>query len=93
MNYGDYLSRRQAAIAVGVVASGVVLWHLSNTPSAKARRAKAKLPPGPKGNFIVGNLFNFPKNRWYDAFTRWKDEFGMSVCTFIHGRAIHKGLK
>jgi hypothetical protein len=33
-------------------------------------------PPGPKRYPIIGNLFNFPRDHFYDAFTRWQKEYG-----------------
>lgn len=85
MNYRDNLSVRYVGFAVGLVASTALLRRLWNTPAAKARRASAKLPPGPKREFLIGNLRNFPKDRWYDAFTRWKEEFGDIVYVDIFG--------
>jgi hypothetical protein len=76
MNYGDQISKSYMAIAIGTVVGSIVLLKLANTPEAKARREGARLPPGPKQDFIIGNLRNFPKNRWYETFTQWKEEFG-----------------
>jgi hypothetical protein len=77
MNYRDNLQVRYAGFAVGLVIGTALLRQLWNTPAAKARRAGAKLPPGPERELLIGNLRNFPKNRWYDAFTHWKEEFGV----------------
>jgi hypothetical protein len=71
---GSYV--RYIVIAVSVVAGTAILRSIANTPAVKARRFGATLPPGPKRDFFIGNLRNFPKGRWYEAFTRWKDEFG-----------------
>jgi hypothetical protein len=76
MSYGDKIPNNYIVIAVGAVLGTFVLLKLANTPEAKAKKAGAKLPPGPKRDFIIGNLRNFPKNRWYETFTRWKEEFG-----------------
>ena len=35
------------------------------------------LPPGPKRYPIIGNLLNFPRDHFYDAFNRWQKEYGM----------------
>jgi hypothetical protein len=81
MNYlGDNLSVRYIAISLGLVAGTAVLHGLVNTPDAKARRAGAKLPPGPPRELFVGNLRNFPKRKWYETFTKWKSEFGGLLC-------------
>jgi hypothetical protein len=37
------------------------------------------LPPGPKRYPIIGNLLNFPRDHFYDAFTRWQKEYGMHI--------------
>ncbi|PVF96178.1 cytochrome P450 [Serendipita vermifera] len=88
ISYGDQISKSDIAIAVGAVAGSIVLYRLANTPEAKARRAGARLPPGPKRDFIIGNLRNFPKNRWYETFTRWKQEFGDIVYANVLGKQI-----
>lgn len=67
---------RYAIIAASVVAGTAIIRNIANTPAVKARRAGAQLPPGPKRDLFIGNLRNFPKGRWYETFTRWKDEFG-----------------
>lgn len=41
-------------------------------------KPKHNHPPGPKRYPIIGNLFNFPRDHFYDAFTRWQKEYGMS---------------
>ncbi|CCA71481.1 hypothetical protein PIIN_05418 [Serendipita indica DSM 11827] len=72
--------------AAGVVIAGLVTWYLaSNTNEAKARRAGAVLGPGPKRALLVGNLFNFPKGRWYEAFTQWAHEYGDLVYIDVAG--------
>ncbi|CAG8652712.1 10799_t:CDS:2, partial [Acaulospora colombiana] len=68
-------------IAASVVAGTAIIHGIANNPAVKARRAGAQLPPGPKRDFLIGNLRNFPKDRWYETFTRWKDEFGECDCS------------
>jgi hypothetical protein len=75
-SYKDQLSKEYIAIGIGAALGTVILLRLVDTPDAKAKRAGAKLPPGPKQEFIIGNLRNFPKSRWYETFSRWKQEFG-----------------
>jgi hypothetical protein len=75
-SYGDQFSKEYITISIGVVLATVILLRLVNTPEAKAKRTGAKLPPGPKRQLIIGNLRNFPKGRWYETFSRWKQEFG-----------------
>jgi hypothetical protein len=77
MAYGqDDSYMRFLVVAVGVVAGTFVVREIANAPAIKAWRLGAKLPPGPKRDFFIGNFRNFPKQRWYEAFTRWKEEFG-----------------
>jgi hypothetical protein len=76
MYYGDSSVIRYTTIAVGLVAGVTIVRGILNKPVAKARRAGAKLPPGPKRDPLIGNLRNFPKQRWYETFTQWREEFG-----------------
>ena len=41
-----------------------------------ARKSRDRYPPGPKRIPLLGNAFNFPKNRWYEAFSQWKADYG-----------------
>ena len=71
------LSSSHAWAATGVIAAGWAAWYLaSNTNGAKARRVGAVLAPGPKRMPLVGNLFNFPNGKWYEAFTQWGKDYG-----------------
>jgi hypothetical protein len=76
MMYGDRTSSGYIAITIGVVAGAALLRTIWNSPGVQARRAGAKLPPGPKRDLIIGNLRNFPKEKWYETFTGWRQEFG-----------------
>jgi hypothetical protein len=40
------------------------------------RKRRHQFPPGPKRVPFLGNAFNFPKDRWCEAFSQWKDEYG-----------------
>ena len=72
------LSTTRVIVGGATAIVGVFAVYLStNTPSAKAKRVGAVLPPGPKRAFLVGNLFNFPKNKWYESFSSWAEEHGI----------------
>ena len=32
--------------------------------------------PGPKPDWIIGNVRQFPRSHWSDVFGAWKDEYG-----------------
>ena len=73
------------AWAGGAVVCGFAAWYLaSNTTAAKANRAGAVLAPGPKRLPFLGNLFNFPKGRWYETFTQWAEDYGQPF-SFLKG--------
>jgi hypothetical protein len=78
MSYRDSNLLPYITAAALLAAGTAIVRGVWNTPEAKARRAGAKLPPGPKREFLIGNLRNMPKNRWYEAFSGWKDEYGAS---------------
>ncbi|KAG8817416.1 hypothetical protein FRC17_011240 [Serendipita sp. 399] len=61
------------ALAVAVSA---YIYLSSRTNEAKAKQAGARLPPGPERLPLVGNLFNFPKDRWLETFTSWGKQYG-----------------
>lgn len=61
------------------VAFTALLGYLSSktsAPAANARKLGARLPPGPKQNPFLGNISNFPQEKWYLKFLEWQREFG-----------------
>lgn len=65
------------ALAGGIILIGAFLAHSKfNSPSRLAKKAYAKLPPGPPADPIIGHLRRFPKEEWYKTFTLWQKEFG-----------------
>jgi hypothetical protein len=77
MYNSDNLTVRYVLFAVGLGVGTVMLDNIWNAPALQARRARAKLPPGPEREIIIGNMRNFPKKRWYETFSQWKQEYGM----------------
>ncbi|KIM28310.1 hypothetical protein M408DRAFT_308234 [Serendipita vermifera MAFF 305830] len=43
------------------------------------------LPPGPPRRFLIGNLLEFPKDRFYERFCEWQREYGDIVSLEILG--------
>ncbi|PVF92921.1 cytochrome P450 [Serendipita vermifera] len=75
-------------IPVTLIAGIAALRGILSTPGVEARRAGAKLPPGPKRDPFIGNFRNFPKVKWYETFTRWKREYGDLVYVNLVGTPI-----
>ncbi|KAJ7503688.1 cytochrome P450 [Mycena galericulata] len=48
---------------------------------------KGRLPPGPRGLPIVGNLFQLKTDAWH-TFTEWKDTYGPLVYINVAGQSI-----
>lgn len=77
MSLQSLLPSNSQAWAGGAVVLGLAAWYISlHATSAKAKRVGAVLAPGPKRLPLVGNLFNFPRGGWYEAFTQWADDYG-----------------
>ncbi|KAH8810091.1 cytochrome P450 [Flagelloscypha sp. PMI_526] len=43
-------------------------------------------PPGPKGLWLLGNLFDFPRSHPWETFTEWKHQYGDLVFLTILGK-------
>lgn len=80
-------TRRLLSFITQGVSGLVFLWPLAiaavfvvsivlRSPAVRAKRAGAQLPPGPERRFLVGNLFNFPRGRWSEAFSLWQQIYG-----------------
>jgi hypothetical protein len=71
-----------------VASSGVLLaYFASSTPSVLARRANARLPPGPPRLPLLGSLLKYPKNRWFETFSDLQKQYGESygcLCACLH---------
>ena len=73
----------------------VVIYLVLRSPAYRAKRLGAKLPPGPPRHFLFGNLFSFPRRKWYEAFTLYQQEYGerqiFSVSTTLESGPASKG--
>ncbi|KAJ7483529.1 cytochrome P450 [Mycena latifolia] len=45
----------------------------------KRNRSRLPLPPGPKKLLLVGNLFDMPAERQWEAYHRWSKEFNSDI--------------
>lgn len=54
------------------------IWILRATISSSMRRRK--MPQGPPGVPILGNVFDVPKSMPWLKFTEWKQKYGASLC-------------
>jgi hypothetical protein len=46
-----------------------------------------KLPPGPPGDFLIGNLRDIPSHHEWETFAKWQKEYGncpWCICTLMH---------
>ncbi|CCA73616.1 hypothetical protein PIIN_07569 [Serendipita indica DSM 11827] len=74
---GDIELRGVYPLADSIVALGTLFVYLaSESISKRARKASETLPTGPKQHLALGNVFNFPKDRWHEALTSWGKEYG-----------------
>ena len=51
------------------------------------RRSRSRLPPGPKGYPIVGNLLDLPPTHIWEKFGAWGKQYGGFF--FLHLRSPH----
>lgn len=65
-----------AALCVAFVGIVFVLGRF-----VKSRRSR--LPPGPKGLPIVGNIFDIPNGLEWHTYTKWGREYGMLNASFL----------
>lgn len=40
------------------------------------RESQQRLPPGPKGYPVIGNLFDMPRSHEWDTYASWADRWG-----------------
>ncbi|KAG8770503.1 hypothetical protein FRC20_005373, partial [Serendipita sp. 405] len=80
-----------ALVGAIAIATSAYIYLASRTTEAKAKRAGARLAPGPKRLFLLGNLLDFPKDRWFETFTSWGKQYGGTLC-FINVLIYNGGL-
>ncbi|KAI0737944.1 cytochrome P450 [Daedaleopsis nitida] len=76
-----FLTTQPAAFAL-IVAFLVLLFHHRRSSSTHK-----KLPPGPRGLPIVGNLFQLSNDLWFKL-TEWKQEYGPIMYLNLAGQDI-----
>lgn len=64
-----------------VIAGGVAILTTGILASLYFRRPNRgpgpETFPGPKKDFLIGNVRDFPKTHWKDEFMRWKELYGV----------------
>ncbi|KDR79686.1 hypothetical protein GALMADRAFT_243769 [Galerina marginata CBS 339.88] len=45
-------------------------------------------PPGPRPLLLVGNIFDMPRKKEWETFSKWKEEYGDIVYLSIFGRPV-----
>jgi cytochrome P450 len=75
-------------VAGAAIVGTFLLWTTLNSPARRAARSGSKLPPGPEQAFLIGNLHNFPKDRFWETFTRWQKEYGDLVYVNLAGKPL-----
>jgi hypothetical protein len=71
------MSAVQIAIAI-TLAAGFLLLLLALQKTRSARET----PPGPERNFL-GYTLDFPRDHFYETFTKWNRQFGASCVPFL----------
>ncbi|KAF9558599.1 cytochrome P450 [Agrocybe pediades] len=71
------------ALIVAFVVAALSWWVLSR------RKASLPYPPGPKGQFLVGNIFDLPPHSEWVAYNRWCRELGSDL---VYLRVAGKGI-
>ncbi|KAJ7305649.1 hypothetical protein DFH08DRAFT_793419 [Mycena albidolilacea] len=67
-----YLELSTRSVLGSLIVLGIILFARSN-------KRKEKLPPGPGGLPILGNLLQIPKDRAWLVFSEWRKTYGDRV--------------
>lgn len=64
-------------ITSGLAGSLVAYFYITRSYGRNFYGAQGlKRPPGPKPRPVIGNIPDFPKQRWYEKFCEWQKEYG-----------------
>ena len=63
------------------VALPVALASVALVGYALRRKSALPRPPGPKGVPLLGNIFDFPKEKEWLTYAKWGDEYGLFICS------------
>ncbi|KAF9034988.1 cytochrome P450 [Hymenopellis radicata] len=75
MPVADYL------ITVVLLATTLLIWRQS--------RSKPKLPPGPPGHFLIGNLLDVPTEQEGKVYAKWGEQYGSDLVSLsMFGQTI-----
>lgn len=84
LSKGKMIKDHTTAIAIAAAATAISF----ATYFTVKRTSKQTVPPGPARKFIVGNLGNFPKSRWYETFSEWQTTYGDLIYAELMGSPI-----
>ncbi|KAH7890618.1 cytochrome P450 [Phlebopus sp. FC_14] len=76
------MEKTHYAVALGVLASGVILFRARSSP------ASTRLPPGPKGLPLIGNVADLPTTQAWVKFTELGRKYGGIVYLKALGSSI-----
>lgn len=54
----------------------------------RERSRLAPLPPGPKPDFLIGNVRDFPQTQMFETFTQWREKYGDLIYLNLLGTSM-----